>query len=150
LTPKIRRPLLLLGTLLFALAASLSLACSDDDDSSDPSSTDALSAGDKAVFCQDVQKVRDTLINVRNASNPPDGAALQTSTAATQSATDELNKWSRDLQGGNNLIENLDQAVTNLVAVANDPALYNQPGELETKTDAVSSQLDALDRAANC
>jgi hypothetical protein len=150
LNPKTRRPLLALFTILFVLTASFSFACSDDDDSGDPSSTDALSAGDKAVFCQDVQEVRDTLINVRNASNPPDPAALQTSTAATQTATNNLEKWERDLQGGNNLIEGLNQAVENLVAVANDPALYNQPGELETKTDAVSSQLDAISKSVSC
>jgi len=124
-------------------------ACSADDDGL-TSSASALRGDEQIEFCQDIEAIRTSLVNVRNAGASGDQAALQDAVEATKAAAGDLSRWSRELQGGNNELDSLDEDIANLEAVANRSALLATPGELDTKVDAVSSDLDSLDTEETC
>jgi len=139
--PVARDIFLVLITVAIAVAA---LACSSSDTEEPPT------AQEKDAYCSDVARVSDGLQDVRDAMVPIDEVKMQDARADLRASLDYLDSSSRELEGGDDLVLQLKEDMSEFLELMATPNLASVTTNLQAQADTIQDDVNDLEAAGNC
>jgi hypothetical protein len=129
----------------------LALACGGDDDNGGSSSSSSTpSAEEQARYCQDVQRVSESLRDVRAALVSLDPAALQTAARDARAQIDALEFSAREGGGDASMVTDLRESIAELQRLLANPDLLPVLPQIMQQLAQIEADVEALADAGGC
>jgi hypothetical protein len=138
------RPVFRFPVLLLAVAIVATLACNSNDPDEPPTAEETVQ------FCRDVERTSAALEEVRDSIVPLDEVALQESRADLRASLDYLESSSRELEGGYDLVVDLEEDLNELLELTATTNLVSARTNVEAQIARVQEDINYLEAAGNC